>query len=71
MLYDGRRFHRKKTYVNEHSFWRCIAAKCTGNITLNSRNEIIKQKEHELDCRQDFRKNVFLKELDDLKKRRT
>lgn len=68
-LYDGRRYSRKKIYVNKNSFWKCNLTKgCRGNITLNTRNEIIMQRAHETDCRRNFAKTTFLKKLDDLKR---
>ncbi|KAL0879642.1 hypothetical protein ABMA27_003357 [Loxostege sticticalis] len=70
MLYNDRQYHRKKIYVNKNSFWKCFTTKgCKGNITLNSRNEIVNHSAHILGCLGDSGKNIIKKKMDDLKRK--
>ncbi|KAL0893230.1 hypothetical protein ABMA27_014837 [Loxostege sticticalis] len=70
MLYNDRQYHRKKIYVNKNSFWKCFTTKgCKGNITLNSRNEIVNHNAHILGCLGDSGKNIIKKKMDDLKRK--
>ncbi|KAL0902469.1 hypothetical protein ABMA27_000327 [Loxostege sticticalis] len=65
LLYSGRKYHRNKFYSNGNTFWLCYYNNngCTGSVTLNVRNEIVKEKLHKENCQQDFGKNKVLKEL--------
>jgi hypothetical protein len=71
MLLAGRRYHRKKFY-RKGSFWLCYYNNengCKGSVTLNDRNEIVKEKQHHSECKPNFVHNRILKELDNLKER--
>lgn len=68
LLYEGWGYHRKKFYSNGNTFWLCRnnnAVGCSGSITLNPKNEMVKFKTH--DCLQDHANNKVQKELDQLK----
>ncbi|KAL0852145.1 hypothetical protein ABMA28_000382 [Loxostege sticticalis] len=69
LLSDG---HRKKTYTNSDStYWLChnINYGCTGSVTLNVKNGVVKIKTHKETCKQDLANNKILKELDNLKEK--
>lgn len=68
MLHEGYQYHRKKIYKNGNSFWKCCNEKvCKGNVTLNTRNEIITHKIHDTTCKANIAKNMVLKQFDNLK----
>lgn len=70
LLYSGRRYHRKKFYRNGNSFWLCYENNrgCSGNVTLNDRNEVVKENtQHSAGCLPNTAENKILLELDRLK----
>lgn len=72
LLYNGRRYHRKKFYSNGNSFWLCYENNrgCSGNVTLNNRNEIVKERtQHSSECKPNTAENKILLELDRLKEK--
>lgn len=61
-MHEGRRYHRKKVYVNGDSFYQCYAKSgCPGSLTLDNNNRIKKLKKHDDDCKVDYIKNAELK----------
>lgn len=68
LLYDGRQYHKIKTYVNENVFWKCYnKTGCKGNVTLSNENHIVKEGVHDIDCLPNSAKYLVLKKMKDLK----
>lgn len=69
LLYEGRRYHLKKTYKNSHKIWVCCNKKyCKGSVTLSDKQIKVKETVHVPNCLQSLSRNIVAKHVDQLKK---